>query len=69
MNGASGSSSRPGGLKVPGERKTENKETARVHWKALQGFLAQWLDKGKPGGKLVEGRMLMIRNTIVKGDS
>jgi hypothetical protein len=32
---------------VPGDKKSENKETARVHWKALKGFLAQWLEKGQ----------------------
>jgi hypothetical protein len=46
MNGGpSGSGSRPGG-KTSAGKTAESREIARVHFKALKGFLMQWLDKG-----------------------
>ncbi|KAK4686209.1 protein SPA2, partial [Tremellales sp. Uapishka_1] len=49
---ASSSGMRPSaGLRPPnggasGERRMESREVARIHWRALKGFLSSWLAKG-----------------------
>lgn len=52
MNGAgssasAGRSGSGGGLRPPGDKKVESRDVARVHYRALKRFLAQWLERGK----------------------
>jgi hypothetical protein len=54
-------SGRPGGSggKNPAGKTAESREIARVHFKALKGYLMQWLDKGMQ----ISEDELMNRNT------
>jgi hypothetical protein len=57
LNAATSGSGRPGGSggKNSAGKTAESREIARVHFKALKGYLMQWLDKGAYKESIVDG--------------
>jgi len=67
LNAATSGTGRPGGsgAKTQAGKTAESREIARVHFKALKGYLMQWLDKGMENGAIAMV-MLTNRNTDFK---
>lgn len=60
LNAATSGSGRPGGSGGSGGKNSagktaESREIARVHFKALKGYLMQWLDKGAYTKSIADG--------------
>lgn len=70
LNAATSGSGRPGGSggKNSAGKTAESREIARVHFKALKGYLMQWLDKGPWNSSRVMS-MLTSRNADIKSIS
>jgi len=67
LNAATSGTGRPGGsgAKTQAGKTAESREIARVHFKALKGYLMQWLDKGTEHDD-ISMIMLTNRNTDIK---